>query len=110
MLVVLMSNLAGAPAGHLRNKNSIVIDQAQLTVLDDDVAVLQVAVRNTRSLQRMQQAQPLFRKVQQHVLAMEHFAHVKIQRRALDPIHEENRKPVATDQYSFRSVTKLRKI
>jgi hypothetical protein len=40
MLVVLVSNLAGAPAIHLRHKNSIVVHQAQLPVFDDDVAML----------------------------------------------------------------------
>ncbi len=61
MLVVLMPNLAGGPAGHLWNEDPVVIDQAQLPVLDDDVAVLQIAVRNTGRLQRVQKAQPLFR-------------------------------------------------
>jgi hypothetical protein len=43
---MLVSNLAGGPAGHLWNEYSIVIDQSQLPVLDDDVAMLQVAVCN----------------------------------------------------------------
>src|SRR5688572_23293508 len=107
MLIVLMSDFAGGPAGHLWNEDPVVIDQAQLPVLDDDVAVLKVAVCNTRNLQRSQQSQPLFRKVQQHVPAVEHFTDVKIQRGAFDPLHEENRKAIAADQYSFGSVTKL---
>ncbi len=48
VLVVLMSDFARGPSSHRGHKNSIVIDETQLSVFDDDVAVLQIAVRNTR--------------------------------------------------------------
>src|SRR6185503_7542498 len=48
--------------------------------------------------------------MQQHLRAVKHLADVQIERWPLDPLHEENRKPVAADEYSFRSVGEIGKV
>src|ERR1700752_1219464 len=48
--------------------------------------------------------------MQQYIRPVDHFADVKIQRRPFDPLYEENRKSLATDEYSFRCVSELRKV
>src|ERR1051325_12068593 len=110
MLIVLMSDFAGDPALHLRHKDPVVIDEAQLPVFDDDVAVLQIAMRDARSLQRVHQSKPLFGKMQQYFTAVQHLCDIQIESRPIDPVHEEDRKSIAADQNSFRSVTEFRKI
>src|ERR1044072_5048138 len=110
VLIVLVTDLARGPAGHLRHKDSIVIDESQMSVFDDDVAVLKIAMCHPRRSQRSQQAQPFFRKMQEHILSVEHLADVEIQGWAFDPLHEENRKSLAADEDSFGSVSELRKV
>src|SRR5215813_2814806 len=110
MLVVLVSDFAGDPSLHPGHKDPVVIDETQLSMFDDDVAVLQIAVSNVCGLQRMYESQPLFGKMQQHFAAVQHLADVQIERRPIDPVHEENRKSITADQDPFSGVTEFRKI
>src|SRR6185369_1834845 len=48
--------------------------------------------------------------MKQHVGPVQHFADVQVERRAFDPLHEEDRKPVAVDEYAFGRVTEFRKV
>src|SRR6185295_12498486 len=48
--------------------------------------------------------------MQQNIFSVEHLADVKIQGRTFDPLHEENRKSLTTDEYSFRRVSELRQV
>jgi hypothetical protein len=48
--------------------------------------------------------------MQQYFLSVEHLADVKIQGWTFDPLHEENRKSLTADEYSFRRVRELRQI
>ena len=50
-----MTDFARAPTRHLRHEDSIVIDEPQLPVFDDDVAVLKISMRHPRRSQRSQQ-------------------------------------------------------
>ena len=52
MLVVLVTNFTRSPSLHWGHKNSVVIDETQLPVFDDDVTVLQIAVGHSRRAQR----------------------------------------------------------
>src|SRR5215204_531171 len=110
MLVVLMPNFAGGPSSHAGHKYSVVIDETQLAMFDDDVAVLQIAMRNAVTSQCTQKSQPLPRKMQQHLGPVEHFTDIYVERRTVNPLHEEDRKPVAADKYSFRCVGEIGKI
>jgi hypothetical protein len=56
VLIVLMTNFARAPTRHLRHEDSIMIDETQLPVFDNDVAVLKIAMRHPRRSQRIQQS------------------------------------------------------
>src|SRR5215204_4432726 len=48
--------------------------------------------------------------MQQHIRPVDHLADVEVQGRALDPLHEQNRKSLTTYEYSLRRVSELRKI
>ena len=48
MLVVAMADLVALPPGKPGNIHPVVVDQTQSVVDDEHVAVLQVAVRNSR--------------------------------------------------------------
>src|SRR5215213_5096593 len=48
--------------------------------------------------------------MQQHVRAVKHLADVKIQGRTIDPVHKQDRKSVAADEYSFGRISEMRQV
>src|ERR1051325_5896378 len=48
--------------------------------------------------------------MQQHVRPLKHLADVKVQCWTIDPIHEQDREPLAADEYSFGCVGEMRQV
>src|SRR2546421_359890 len=63
MLVVLMPDLTRRPTGHRGHEHAIKIDEPELSMLDDDISVLQIAVRHAGRAQRSEQTHPLVRQM-----------------------------------------------
>ena len=84
------------------------IDQAQLPVVYNNVAVLQIAVGHAGRAQGADDSQPFGSEMQQHVPPVNHFANVKIQRRPFDPIHVEDRKSLPANHDAVGRIVEIR--
>src|ERR1051325_11385718 len=102
MLVMLVSHLARSPALHGWNEHAVKINEAQLAVLNDDVAVLQVAVSNARFAQSSNQLDPLVREMKQDFALLYNLVEINIERWTFYPLHDQNGVAASGDEYALR--------
>ena len=107
MLIVGMADLAGGALGQGRDVHAVVIDQpqSQRAALaaghQQDVAVLQIAVRHVGVAQFLGQTNPHLRQsIQQHRL-VQLLADELVETETLDPAHFDERIPLAVDADAF---------
>ncbi len=97
MLVIAVPDLVAVAAAEIGHEHAVVVDQPQLVTGDQDVAVLQVTVRDMLCLQVTNQLGPSFREPGNGIRPAQVARHVLIERLAFDPFHLQNGIPGSLD-------------
>ena len=93
------------------DEKPVEIDQRVSAVIDQNISMLQVAMRRAQSVERADGVKPLVRQMPQMLFRIGQFENaldVDIQGRALNPIHNQDRIPFPTDDHAIRHVLKPR--
>src|SRR5581483_3373223 len=104
MLIVSMPQLSACLARHRRNEHVIVIDQLDGIILNQNVAMLQVAVSNTKALQVLHHLDELIDYSIDLYAIAPILSNKQIKPDAVDPFHLNDGEPVLINSNTFENV------
>ncbi len=101
VLIIAMTDFMAATSRELRDVHAIVVDQLEVTASDNDVAVLQIAVRNLMLLERGNHVEPAIGQRADGKRTPDGRLNRAGKAFAVDPFHFEDRIPFAPDSQTL---------
>src|SRR5205823_302077 len=97
MLVIPMADLMTDLPGERRYEHSVVVDEFEISACNQDVAVLQIAMRDAVLLQSAEHLHPPFGKIHERDRILDVRLDGLLQCGAVDPFHFQDGIPLATN-------------
>ena len=104
MLEMLVPQFAGFPACHFRHEHSVQIDHSQRAVLDYNIPVLKIAMRDFRVSKHLDEPDPFAGEMQYYVSSVNYLIQIYVKRWSFDPLHNEDGVSNARYKNAFRFV------
>ncbi len=104
-LEVVVTEFVRHLAGESRNKHPIVVHQAKLVPRNEDVARLEVSVRDPNLQELVVEPKPALAKLMEPTLVCKDGTHRHVERRPIHPVHHDDGKPRISDEDTMLNIS-----